>query len=68
MKQGETSREDGHLVIGELADGHLADGSGIQHDTLSRWRSGVQIPPGSPASLFYYKNSPLIAQKADMSK
>jgi len=36
------------LVIGGLADGDLADGQGIQHDTLSRWRAGVRIPPVSP--------------------
>jgi len=36
------SKEDVHLD-----DDRLDDGSGIQHDTLSRWRSGVQIPSGS---------------------
>ncbi len=36
------------MVIGDLADGRLADGAGIQHDTLSRWRSWVRIPSGSP--------------------
>ena len=52
MKQAETSREDSHLVIGGLADGDLAGGRGIQRDTLSRWRSGVRIPPGSPLHYF----------------
>jgi len=52
VKQAETSREDSHLGIGGLADGDLAGGRGIQRDTLSRWRSRVQIPPGS--SLHYF--------------
>ena len=40
--------EGNRLAIGELADVYLADRTEKQHATLSRWRSGVQIPPGSP--------------------
>ena len=67
MKQAETSRKDGHLAIGGLADGGLADGWGIQHDTLSRWRSGVRIPSGSPTFFPTLKNIPHIGQIAKPS-
>ncbi|MBA7685209.1 hypothetical protein ES703_93627 [subsurface metagenome] len=65
MKQAESSREDSHLVIGGLADGGLADGRGIQRDTLSRWRSGVRIPPGSPNLFSTHKSIPYIGRIAD---
>jgi len=53
------------MVIGDLADGHLADGAGIQHDTLSRWRSWVRIPSGSPLNSFPHKGIQHIGQIAD---
>ena len=61
MKLGvHTEKPDSRLQgIGKLADGVLADSRQIQHDTLSRWRSGVRIPPGSPFSYMEYMFSPI---------
>jgi hypothetical protein len=50
-----------HTGYGDLLDG----GQEIQHDTLSRWRSGVQIPPGSPDNS---RNPIHIGQKSEKNR
>jgi len=57
-----SNSEGNRLAIGELADVYLADRTEKQHATLSRWRSGVQIPPGPPYQYLLLAFSPVICK------